>query len=97
MKEKVVELARIDGMAFRTEVDGHELILDAEDSFGGKDRGPRPKAPVLVALLGCTGMAVASLLAKMRVDYDDFKLKAVGRETVCDTGAARTRKDERRV
>jgi len=78
MKEHNISLEHIDGMAFKTEVDGHELILDAEADFGGKDRGPRPKPLLLVSLLGCTGMDVVSLLNKMRVDYDDFKVKAKG-------------------
>ncbi len=78
MKEHNISLEHIDGMAFKTEVDGHELILDAEADFGGKDRGPRPKPLLLVSLLGCTGMDVVSLLNKMRVDYDDFKVKANG-------------------
>ena len=77
MKEQKVSLEHIDGMAFKTNVDGHEFIFDAEEQFGGADRGPRPKPFVLVALLGCTGMDVISLFKKMRVDYDDFKVDAI--------------------
>lgn len=81
MKEQKVTLELLDGMAFKTEVDGHEIILDAEEQFGGSDRGPRPKPFVLVALLGCTGMDVVSLLKKMRVEYDDFKVEAISTMT----------------
>ena len=30
-------------MAFTATVNGHEIILDADGQFGGKDAGPRPK------------------------------------------------------
>lgn len=59
-------------MSFSTELNGHEIIIDADDSVGGKDQGPRPKPLVLVALGGCTGMDVVSILRKMRVK--DYKL-----------------------
>ena len=36
---------------------------------GGNDSGPRPKVLMLVALGGCTGMDVVSLLKKMRVEF----------------------------
>lgn len=78
MKEHTIEVDYIDGMAFETEVDGHKFILDAEEPVGGKDRGPRPKPLLLVSLLGCTSMDVVSLMRKMRVDFDDFKVKAKG-------------------
>ena len=78
MKEHTIRLEHLDGMAFQTEVNGHKIIIDAEEDFGGKDRGPRPKPLLLVALLGCTGMDVVSLLNKMRVEYDDFKVDAKG-------------------
>ena len=76
MKEQKVILDHLDGMAFKTEVDGHQFVFDAEEQFGGENRGPRPKPFVLVALLGCTGMDVVSLFKKMRVEYDDFKVEA---------------------
>lgn len=78
MKEHTISVEHLDGMAFKTEVNGHELIIDAEEQFGGSDRGPRPKPLLLVSLLGCTGMDVVSLLNKMRVKYDDFKVQATG-------------------
>lgn len=81
MKEQKVVLEHLDNMAFKTEVDGHEFIFDAEKQFGGEDRGPRPKPFVLVALLGCTGMDVVSLFKKMRVEYDDFKVEAISTMT----------------
>lgn len=75
MADKTVDVAWEDNMRFRTSVDGHELILDAGDSAGGEDGGPRPKPLMLVALGGCTGMDVISILRKMRIDLDGFNVK----------------------
>lgn len=80
MKDKIL-FEHLDGMAFKTNVDGHELLLDADEKVGGKDLGPKPKPMLLVSLAGCTGMDVVSLLKKMRVDYDDFKIEVSGELT----------------
>jgi len=64
----------IDGMAFETEINGHTVVMDATEKFGGKDRGPRPKPLLIAALTGCTGMDVTSILKKMKVIYDSFEI-----------------------
>ena len=69
------------GMAFEAEVNGHKIMLDAGEQNGGKDLGPRPKALMLVALAGCTGMDVVSILAKMRVELDNFNVKVEGEQS----------------
>ncbi len=66
----------MEDLAFEGEVNGHKIVLDAEERVGGKDRGPRPKPLMLTSLLGCTGMDVISILKKMRVDVKDFKVHA---------------------
>lgn len=63
------------GMAFETEITGHKIIMDADEKFGGQDSGPRPKALVIAALTGCSGMDVVSILNKMRVKFDSFEMK----------------------
>jgi putative redox protein len=63
------------GMAFETELDGHKLVIDALPEVGGSDLGPQPKVLMLVALGGCTGMDVVSILKKMRVDVVDFNIR----------------------
>ncbi|MGM0649186.1 MAG: OsmC family protein [Bacteroidota bacterium] len=68
-------------MAFETEVNGHKIILDAHEKVGGKDRGPRPKPLMLVALAGCTGMDVISILKKMRVNVDNFRVSTEANNT----------------
>ncbi len=61
-------------MAFEAELDGHKLIIDASPEVGGNDNGPRPKPLMLVALAGCTGMDVVSILKKMRVELDGLRV-----------------------
>jgi len=59
-------------MAFDAELNNHHFTLDATDSVGGEDKGPRPKGLILSAIAGCTGMDVVSILKKMKVS--DYKL-----------------------
>lgn len=65
-------------MAFSAEVNGHEILLDADEAFGGKDAGPRPKPLVLVSLAGCSGMDVVSILRKMREPVSWFNMRVQG-------------------
>jgi putative redox protein len=69
------------GMSFNTETIGGSIKLDADEITGGKGNGVRPKALMLVALSGCTSMDVASLLKKMRVEVDGFKVVVTGELT----------------
>jgi len=73
MSEKV-GLKWTEDMSFEAEVNGHKIIIDADEKVGGKDRGPRPKPMMLLALGGCTGMDVVSILKKMRVELDGFNV-----------------------
>ena len=66
-------LTWLEGMAFKAEQFGHEIIIDGDSKFGGKDLGTRPKVLLLTALAGCTGMDVVSILKKMKVE--NFKLE----------------------
>jgi len=77
MKNKV-DITWTEGMSFDAMVNDHKIVLDAVEAVGGKDRGPRPKPLMLVALGGCTGMDVVSMLKKMRVDYDGLKIEVEG-------------------
>lgn len=68
-------------MSFKTEVNGHEILIDADEKVGGQNLGPRPKPLLLVALGGCTGMDVVSMLKKMRVNFSDFNISIEGEMT----------------
>ena len=65
-------------MAFRAQVDGFDLMLDATPEHGGTGKGPRPKPLMMVALAGCTGMDVVSILKKMRVELAGFNIRVEG-------------------
>ncbi len=67
-----------DGLSFDAELQGHHFKLDSDPKFGGRNRGPTPKPLILTSLAGCTGMDVASLLAKMRVPFDSFEVQVEG-------------------
>ena len=65
-------------MVFDAEVGEHHVVMDADRKFGGNERGPRPKRLLLASLGGCTGMDVVSLLKKMRIAYEGFRITAQG-------------------
>ncbi|MBN2806156.1 MAG: OsmC family protein [Prolixibacteraceae bacterium] len=68
-------------MEFETELNGHQLIIDASPEVGGHNRGPRPKALMLTALAGCTGMDVISILGKMKIVPEEFNVSVDGHLT----------------
>ena len=64
-----------DQMTFNANVNGFDIIIDADEKVGGRDLGPRPKPLSLASLGGCTGMDVISILGKMRVKPDFFDIE----------------------
>ena len=81
MKKKTVDLAWNSKLSFKTSINGHEIVLDAESNAGGENKGPSPKPLMLVSLGGCTGMDVISILEKMRVKVEDFHVRVEGKLT----------------
>lgn len=71
----------IGNMAFETNVEGHTFNIDADQMFGGENKGPRPKPLVLAALAGCTGMDVVSILKKMKIEPEYFNISVDGELT----------------
>jgi len=61
-----------ENMAFESENPGGKFIIDASPEDGGEGSGFRPKALMLSALAGCSGLDVASMMKKMRLAVDDF-------------------------
>jgi putative redox protein len=68
-------------MVFEALVNDHIILLDADESAGGHEYGPRPKPLTLVALGGCTGMDVISILKKMKVEPEYFNVQVEGELT----------------
>ena len=61
-------------MLFKAETIGGSLLIDTAEDSGGQGLGVRPKALMLTALAGCTGMDIVSLFKKMRVEVDDIDI-----------------------
>lgn len=57
------------------------IMMDASEDFGGTNSGMAPKAMMLSSLAGCSGLDVVSVLNKMRVKIDDFKMVIEGELT----------------
>lgn len=68
-------------MAFEASVSGHKIMMDADEQAGGNNLGPRPKPLTLAAIGGCSGMDVVSILKKMQVTPDDFRMEISGELT----------------
>ncbi len=63
-------------------IDGeNKVFMDAFEEFGGMNMGVAPKNLMLVALGGCSGMDVVSLLRKMKVEFSDFEIEVVASTT----------------
>jgi putative redox protein len=80
MKNKI-DVTWTKDMVFEAKVNDHIILLDAEESVGGQNHGPRPKPLTLVSLGGCTGMDVLSILKKMKVEFDSFNVEVEGELT----------------
>ena len=56
------------GMLFHSRTpSGHDVLMDASPEVGGNDMAARPMEHFILALAGCTGMDVVSILSKMKV------------------------------
>ena len=70
------------GMQFVGSADsGHAIVLDAGHEHGGADSGPRPGELTLLALAGCTGIDVVTILHKMKISFESLVI-AVEAEAV---------------
>ena len=52
-----------------------KVTLDTGIAYGGSGKHPTPMEMVLMALGACTGMDIASILKKMRVDLRKFEIE----------------------
>lgn len=69
----------VDGMTFIGKGEtNHWVTMDTDDQFGGSEAATKPMELLLIALGGCTGMDVVSILRKKRMPFDKFELKING-------------------
>ena len=71
----------LSGMSFDSEINGHHILIDLSKEDGGEDTGPGPKALLLAAIHGCSGMDIVSILKKMRVTGYTFEMDAQAQST----------------
>ncbi|MBU2526703.1 MAG: OsmC family protein [Bacteroidetes bacterium] len=62
-------------MQLESENPGGKFLIDAAPDDGGNGDGFRPKALMLSALAGCSGLDIAMLIKKMRLNVDNFEIK----------------------
>jgi putative redox protein len=57
---------------------GHAIVIDAPNATGGTSTGMTPMEMLLVAIGGCSGMDVTSVLKKKRLKVHDIDIKVRG-------------------
>jgi len=69
----------IDGLQFVGEApSGHAVLLDGGKEGGGADTAVHPMEMLLLALGGCTGMDVISILRKKKQAVSGFEIRLKG-------------------
>lgn len=66
----------IKGHEFEAEHEGNKIKMD-----GSTENGHGPKALLLSALAGCSGIDVVDILSKMRLEFSDFTIEAEAEQT----------------
>ncbi|MCK5267523.1 MAG: OsmC family protein [Spirochaetes bacterium] len=75
MSKHHAKAVHIKGITFNGLTDSnHWVPIDGPAEFGGSDAAIRPKELILLALAGCAGIDVASIMTKMRVPYSSFEV-----------------------
>src|SRR5579862_73071 len=57
---------------------GHIVKIDTSDETGGTNFGARPMQMLLMALGGCSGIDIVSILKKQRQSVESFHMKISG-------------------
>jgi len=75
MSQVKAYVKQINGISFAGKTDSnHWITMDGPEDFGGSNAGIRPKELMLLALAGCTGSDVVSILQKKRIDVRSFEI-----------------------
>ncbi len=57
---------------------GHRAVMDSAMENGGDDSGARPTELLLMAVAGCTGIDIVSILEKMRTPARELTMEVSG-------------------
>ncbi len=75
MEQKKAFIRQIKGVTFAGKADSnHWITMDGPQDLGGSAAGVRPKELLMLALGGCTGSDVASILKKKKVNLSGFEM-----------------------
>ena len=74
MATQKIKLNWKENVHFESEGPGGVVPIDGSEEIGGQWKGLRPKALMLSALAGCSGIDVSSLIKKMRIKVDTFDI-----------------------
>lgn len=75
----MITLSWNQGLQFKAGDDrGHEIVVDTVKEYGGLDQGFAPMDLLLVALAGCMGMDIVSILRKKGGRIDRFTIEVDG-------------------
>jgi putative redox protein len=64
------------GHEFEAEHEGNKIQID-----GSAENGHGPKALLLTALAGCSGIDVVDILTKMKIEFSDFSIEVESDQT----------------
>ena len=82
METKKVYLKQIKGLTFAAKGESnHWITMDGPEKLGGSNAGSRPKELLLMALAGCTGSDVVSILQRKKVKLTDFEINITAQQT----------------
>lgn len=75
MPTKKALVRQVKGITFIGKADSnHWITMDGPESFGGSNAGIRPKELLMIALGGCSGSDVTSILTKKKIKVDGFEM-----------------------
>lgn len=85
MAEVTARVTHVDGLQFvGTSESGHAIVMDGPEKSGGQNTGMSPMELLLVALGGCTGMDVASVLTKKKQPFTSLEVITRGTKSEHD-------------
>jgi putative redox protein len=81
MPTKTAHVTQLQGITFAGTADSkHWVMMDGPEEFGGRAAATRPKELVLLALAGCSGSDVVSILRKKRVALSRLEINVTAEE-----------------
>ena len=78
-KENTARVVLVGPMRFDGESGaGSRIVMDVGEQDGGQNAGPSPMELLLVALAGCAGVGILSILRKMHQNVTSYEIRVHG-------------------